>query len=50
VQALCRIVLDGEEEFVLLVGRREPDGSVSVVAPVMADPAMLDRALRRARA
>jgi hypothetical protein len=49
-QALCRIVLDGEEEFVLLVGRREPDGSVSVVAPVMADPAMLDRALRRARA
>jgi hypothetical protein len=47
---LCRIELDGDDEFVLLVARREPDGSVSVIAPVAADAGLLDRALRKARA
>ena len=48
-QPLCRIELEGDEEFVLLVARREPDGSVSVVAPVAADQGLLDRALRKAK-
>lgn len=38
----------GEEEFVLLVARREPDGRLAIVAPVAADPALIDRAIRKA--
>lgn len=40
---------EGEGEFVLLVGRREEDGRVAIVAPV-ADPVLTDRAVRRAAA
>ena len=36
-----------EEEFVLLMARREADGSVAVIAPVPTDPALLDRAMRK---
>jgi hypothetical protein len=36
----------GEEEFVLLVGRREPGGRVALLAPV-ADKAMVDKAIRK---
>ncbi|MFL6862555.1 MAG: hypothetical protein ACJ8DZ_06100 [Allosphingosinicella sp.] len=37
----------GEEEFVLLVGRRDEVGGVAVVCAV-ADPALLERAIRKA--
>jgi hypothetical protein len=36
----------GEAEFVLLVARRDGEGRVAVVAPVRADQALIDRALR----
>jgi hypothetical protein len=36
-----------EEEFVLLMARREADGSVAVLAPVPADSSLLDRAMRK---
>ena len=39
----------GAEEFVLLVARREPDGTLAVVAPVSHDQALVERAVRRAR-
>jgi hypothetical protein len=37
----------GPEEFVLLVGRREPNGGVAIVAPVPADKSLLERAIRK---
>jgi hypothetical protein len=37
----------GDEEFVLLLARREPDGTVAIVAPVAHDQALLDRAIRK---
>jgi hypothetical protein len=40
----------GQEEFVLLVARREGDGRVAIVAPPVADPALVDRAIRKAAA
>ena len=40
--------LPGPEEFVLLVGRREADGSLGIVAEVTGDERLLDRAIRRA--
>jgi hypothetical protein len=45
----CAVVDLGpvEEEFVLLMARREADGSISVLAPVPADSALLDRAMRK---
>jgi hypothetical protein len=36
-----------DEEFVLLMARREADGSVAVLAPVPADSGLLDRAMRK---
>ena len=36
-----------EEEFVLLMARRLPDGSVAVLAPVPANSALVDRAMRK---
>jgi len=41
------LAVEGEGEFVLFVGRREPDGRIALVAPV-ADPALTDRAVRKA--
>jgi hypothetical protein len=37
----------GDEEFVLLVARREGDGRLAIVAPVATDDALLDRAIRK---
>ena len=34
-------------EFVLLVARREADGSLALVAPVASDPTLIDRAIRK---
>jgi hypothetical protein len=39
---------NGPEEFVVLVARREADGSVSVIASVEADQAFTEKALRQA--
>ncbi len=45
--AQARITLpSGGDEFVLLIARREPDGSLAVLAPVPSDAALLDRAMR----
>jgi hypothetical protein len=41
------LALEGEGEFVLFVGRREPDGRVAIVGHV-ADPVLTDRAVRKA--
>ncbi len=41
-------VAAGEGEFVLLVARREPDGRLAIVAPVASDPALVERAIRKA--
>ncbi|HEX8525573.1 PAS domain-containing protein [Allosphingosinicella sp.] len=41
------LAVEGDGEFVLFVGRREPDGRVAIVAPV-ADRALTDRAIRKA--
>ena len=38
-----------DDEFVLLVARRDADGLLAVVAPVAADKGLLDRAIRKAR-
>jgi hypothetical protein len=38
-----------DEEFVLLVARRQADGTLGVLAPVAFDRSLLDRALRKAR-
>ena len=40
--------LPGPEEFVLLVARREADGTLGIVAEVTGDDALLDRAIKRA--
>jgi len=40
--------LPGEDEFVLLVARREADGSLGIVAEVAGDEALLARAIRNA--
>jgi hypothetical protein len=49
--ALAHLDLDtgDAEEFVLLVARREPDGTLAVVAPVTHDQGLVDRAIRRLR-
>jgi hypothetical protein len=49
--ALAYLDLDtgDAEEFVLLVARREPDGTLAVVAPVAHDQGLVDRAIRRLR-
>ena len=44
---LALIDIEAEGEFVLLVARREPDGRLAVVAPVPADPGLIDRAIRK---
>ena len=36
-----------EAEFVLLIGRREADGTVAVLAPVPDDASLIDRAMRK---
>ena len=43
------LAVEGDGEFVLFVGRREPDGRVAIVAPV-SDSALTDRAVRKAAA
>ncbi len=40
---------DEDQEFVLLVARRQADGTLGVLAPVAFDRSLLDRALRKAR-
>ncbi len=45
--AVAYLDLAAEGEFVLLVGRREADGRLAVVAGVAADEGMLDRAIRK---
>ncbi len=40
--------LPGSDEFVLLVARREADGSLGIVAEVTGDEPLLDRAIKRA--
>ena len=50
-QAPAAVYIDGytgTEEFVLLVARQDPDGRLAVVAPVAADKALIDRAIRKA--
>jgi hypothetical protein len=42
-------VASGDEEFVLLVARRQADGTLGIVAPVAFDRSLLDRAFRKAR-
>jgi hypothetical protein len=37
----------GDAEFVLLVARREADGSLAVIAPVPVDQPLIDRAIRK---
>src|SRR5690606_1198820 len=46
--ARVEIAVQGEEEFVLLVARREAEG-LAIVAPV-ADRALVDRAIRKSAA
>jgi hypothetical protein len=48
-RALAYLDIDtgGAEEFVLLVARREPDGTLAVIAPVAHDPSLIDRAIRK---
>ena len=41
------LAVEGDGEFVLFVGRREPDGRIALVAPV-ADASLTDRAIRKA--
>jgi len=41
-------VASGEDEFVLLIARRQEDGRVAVIAPVAGDKALVERALRKA--
>jgi len=41
-------VADGEDEFVLLIGRRQESGRVAVLAPVGGDKALVERAIRKA--
>ena len=36
----------GSDEFVLLIARREPDGSLAVLTPVPSDAKLLERAIR----
>jgi hypothetical protein len=43
------LAVEGEGEFVLFIGRREPDGRVAVVAAVD-DPSLTDRTVRRSAA
>lgn len=49
--ARARVALDVElppdEEFLLLLGRREADGAVAILAPVPSETKLLERALRR---
>lgn len=40
--------LPGADEFVILVGRREADGSIGIVAEVTGDEPLIDRAIKRA--
>jgi hypothetical protein len=40
----------GDEEFVLLVARREDDGRLAVVAPVEPDQGLIERAIRKSAA
>ncbi len=46
--AIATITIDaaGDDEFVLLLARREADGRVAVLAPVAADRPLVDRAVR----
>jgi hypothetical protein len=47
VLAYLDVVTEGAEEFVLLVARREPDGTLALVAPVAHDEALVERAIRK---
>ncbi len=42
--------LEGSEEFVLLIARREADGRLAVVAPVGDDKGLVERAIRKTAA
>ena len=46
---LGHVDLPGQEEFVLLIARRDEVGGLAVLAPVL-DEAMLERAIRKAAA
>jgi hypothetical protein len=43
------LAVEGDSEFVLFVGRRQPDGRIAIVAP-LADDGLTDRAVRKAAA
>jgi hypothetical protein len=49
VRPLGHVDIPGPEEFVLLIARRDEVGGLAVLAPVV-DPAMLERAIRKAAA
>jgi hypothetical protein len=49
VRPLGPVAIPGPEEFVLLIARRDEVGGLAVLAPV-ADPAMLERAIRKVAA
>jgi len=40
-------IANGGEEFVLLVARQAPDGTLAILAPVPEDQALIERAVRR---
>lgn len=45
--AEARMAIPGEDEFVLLVARRQPDGTLAVIATLPADETVLAEAARR---
>ncbi|TFI59833.1 hypothetical protein E2493_03095 [Sphingomonas parva] len=47
--AFARVAMDTSEEFVLILARRETGGVVSLLGP-LADPALTERAIRKAAA
>jgi hypothetical protein len=49
LRPLGHVDLGGSEEFVLLIARRDEVGGLAILAPI-ADPAMLERAIRKAAA
>jgi hypothetical protein len=47
VLAYLDVVTEGAEEFVLLVARREPNGTLAVIAPVAHDAVLVEKAIRK---
>lgn len=48
--AFAELALEADGEFVLLIGRRAGPGRIALLGPVPEDPALIDRALKRAAA